>query len=133
MIALPNARHLIPITVATELLLFLPVLLMLIANIFRIVHPKSVLGLVNQGIYNPVIVVLILVITEQINLANMVAKHIGAIVLLNVRLVILITAVTKRPLVFHLTQLAHLITRIVLLNVPLGVVTLGMRNPVILV
>ena len=64
MIALPNARHLIPITVATELLLFLPVLLMLIANIFRIVHPKSVLGLVNQGIYNPVIVVLILVITE---------------------------------------------------------------------
>ena len=72
-------------------------------------------------------------ITEQINLANMVAKHIGAIVLLNVRLVILITAVTEMLLVFHLTQLAHLIIRIVFLNVPLGVVTLGMRNPVILV
>ena len=63
-------------------------------------------------------------ITGQINLANMVAKHIGAIVLLNAKLVILTTVVTKRPLVFHLTQLAHLITLIVLLNVPLGVVIL---------
>ena len=76
---------------------------------------------------------LILVTIERINLANMVVKLIGVTALLNVKLVILTTVVTKRPLVFHLTQLAHLITRIVLLNVPLGVVTLGMRNPVILV
>ena len=63
----------------------------------------------------------------------MVAKHIGAIVLLNAKLVILTTVVTKRPLVFHLTQLAHLITLIVLLNVPLGVVIQVIQSLVIVV
>ena len=47
----------------------------------------------------------------------MVAKHIGAIVLLNAKLVILTTVIIERTYLFLLMQLVHLIIQIVPLNV----------------
>lgn len=121
MVVLPQTLAVNVRLVSLALILVQPVLPHLLAQAVIMLKPS-----VQHNVVIPATLaskMTILAITEPIRLALTAARHIGVIVLLNAKLVTLITAAIERMLASRHMQVVLLITLIVPLSVRRGLVT----------